>query len=376
MKKGTGSVVQRKRGFHARWRLNGKDVYGPERETWAEADRDRVLMAPDAKRSAPKGYHPTLQEWAYWCMDTANERYGIYGRGLAPGTFGTNETIRLTTLEGSALGRKKLRAIDQHDVDLWLEGIERHTAVRTKGQPTRYVPAGPAGAAWKNRCRAFVSRLFTLAESHGFVRTNPVRFAQAAHVPERVNRILSKDELAAFVDPKTRIDQIILVAALTGLRRGEICRIQWPDVQGENLIVRSTPNKGGTRLLPIAAEALAALLNQPKRGIHVFTTESGKPLSPRNLTRDVRRRFDELGIPKETRLQDLRGTFLTQLIRAGVDIKTTQILARHSSERTTMKSYLRSDDSAQRGAIESLRDRLGLGAPDDIGAADRGSKTG
>lgn len=80
--------------------------------------------------------------------------------------------------------------------------------------------------------------------------------------------------------------------------------------------------------------------------------------------------------PPSTRLQDLRGTFLTQLIRAGVDIKTTQILARHSSERTTMKSYLRSDDSAQRGAIESLRDRLGLGAPDDIGAADRGSKTG
>ncbi len=53
----------------------------------------------------------------------------------------------------------------------------------------------------------------------------------------------------------------------------------------------------------------------------------------------------------------LRGTFITQLVRAGVNIKVIQTLARHASPSTTLQFYARATEADLRAAVESLAER-------------------
>ena len=59
------------------------------------------------------------------------------------------------------------------------------------------------------------------------------------------------------------------------------------------------------------------------------------------------------------RLHDLRGTFVSQLLEAGVDLRTVQELARHSDPRTTQGMHARSRTETKVDAIDRLRDRVG-----------------
>lgn len=358
MKKGSGSVVQIRNQFYSRHRQNGKDVYGPARETYEEADRDRVMLRPGTKSKAPAGYHPTLQEWAFWCMNPENERYGGYGRGLAKTTFSTNETIRLCNIEGSKLGGMKLKSIEQFHIQLFADQITKTVKIWENGKiiGTKIEPASPA---WQSRVMALVSKLFSLAIDAGFIHETPCKRIKLPPVVERQNTVLSPEQTRALLNPTRRIDAMMLVAALQGLNRSELCRIQWSDITGDNLRVRGTKNQYRAKTIPLAPEAKDALLSQPKRSIFVFSTESGKPLDPHNVTRDFNERRQALGIPDTTRFQDLRGTFGTLLLESGADLKTVQSLLRHGDARTTMKFYARSRQETQRTAIHNVRALIG-----------------
>jgi integrase len=368
MKKGSGSVVQKGTKWYARWRIQGKDVYGQARETYEDADRDRVLKKPGTTK-APAGHHPTLQEFAFWCMSTDNERYGSYGRRISQGTFNTNESIRLNQIEGSKVGRKKLKSIDRFDLINWAMEIKKLERKVVRGEVV-YQPSDElASDAWRLRCVAFVSKLFTLAIQHGFIQSSPAQNLGLPQPEERINTILNPEEMGKCFEIHDRTDEIIFTLVMTGLRRGELQRMLWADIAGSNVIIRSKENKGGTQLHPLPDEVLDILHQQPKRGMHVFTTASGKPLGARNLTRDVKKRLIERGIDPSVRLHDLRGTFSNALIRNNVDIKTVQTLSRHKNVKTTIKSYLRSSQDAKRGAVESLVSKF----KPEVSEKDRGS---
>ncbi|MFX8523820.1 tyrosine-type recombinase/integrase, partial [Acinetobacter baumannii] len=73
----------------------------------------------------------------------------------------------------------------------------------------------------------------------------------------------------------------------------------------------------------------------------VFCTSSGKALSLRNLNRDFNRRKAAFGIPPETRLQDLRGTFTSLLIDQGTGLRNVMELVGHADPKTTLLAYAR-----------------------------------
>jgi len=104
-----------------------------------------------------------------------------------------------------------------------------------------------------------------------------------------------------------------------------------------------------------AAKAVVAIEAQPKRSLFVFSTESGLPLSPRNVCQDIKARKKALGLPDNMRLHELRGTFVSLLLESGVDLRTVQELARHSDPRTTQAMYARSRTETKVAAIERLK---------------------
>lgn len=360
--KGSGTVVRIRGKFCARWRVGGESVYGPVRGSHEEADRDRLTMKPGTKRAGQPGKHPTLQEFAFWCMDPSNERFGRYGRTLAKSTFETNETIRLTQIEGSKLGRMKLKSIEKHHVQGFSDSVTK-TVKTWKGGKVVKEERVPASPAYVRRTMAFVSKLFSLAVDAGYIAQSPAKRLELPEVGERTNRVLSPTEAKTLLNPERRIDAMILVALHTGMRRGEILGLQWRDVKESTINIPGTKTAKSRATIPLSQAAREAILKQPKRSVFVFCTENGKPIAPRNFNRDYAARKAQLGLPAETRFQDLRGTFGTILIESAVDLKTVQTLLRHSNPRTTMQSYLRSRTEVQEAAILTLEEKIGAKQP-------------
>jgi hypothetical protein len=348
-KKGAGSVILTNGKWYARWRIGGAPVYGEAREDRDDAERDR-LAGPPGPSGAKRNEIPTLQDWALSCME------GRYGQKLADSTFDTNESIRLNHVQDRPVGKKRLDKLTHEDCQRFADGI-------------------PGSPSWIRRVCAFVAKVVALGDKQGYLKpkrrpdgthyTNPMKDLDLPTVEERENRVLAPEEAERLMNPERRIDAIMLVAMHTGMRKSEILRLQWSHVKERIVMVPGTKNSRSKNPVPLSPEARAAILSQPKRGVFVFTTESGKPLSPRNVSRDVTARKKQLGLPEEMRLHDLRGTFGSLMMEGGEDLKTVQTLMRHADARTTSKLYLRSRSKVQEGAIETLRLKTGVKPVDE-----------
>ena len=68
--KGTGTVKRIGDKFYARWRIEGKDIYGPARLTQDEAEKDRIESKPKNPADHISNRRmPTLAEFSRMCMN-------------------------------------------------------------------------------------------------------------------------------------------------------------------------------------------------------------------------------------------------------------------------------------------------------------------
>lgn len=145
------------------------------------------------------------------------------------------------------------------------------------------------------------------------------------------------------------IKPLILLALNTGLRRGDLFDLQWGHVDLERRQIRKVINKtshvrrkAGKKLesvvLPLSAEAHAVLTQQNKQrhpeSEHVFA-------SPRTGGRldNISKAFGavvEAAKIRDFRFHDLRHTFASRLVMAGVDINTVRELMTHSDIKMTL----------------------------------------
>lgn len=126
--------------------------------------------------------------------------------------------------------------------------------------------------------------------------------------PKGRTRYLNDEELAALLKAANADSPLmaaaVKVALATGVRKSELLRLTWADVDLDKQRVTVLESKNGeTRAvyLPQAAtEALRALKRAPVVGKHVFTLESGDPLDRNNLENRWR------AVRKEAKLRDFR----------------------------------------------------------------------
>ncbi|MCG5218075.1 site-specific integrase [Streptosporangium sp. KLBMP 9127] len=102
----------------------------------------------------------------------------------------------------------------------------------------------------------------------------------------------------------------------------------------------------------------------------VFTTLTGGPLEPANLTRSFSRLLNGAGL-RRIRFHDLRHTTATLLLEQGVDLVVIKELLGHAHIGVTAGVYAHVRLRLQRQAIETLGDALGPAddAPDGPPAA-------
>jgi len=193
-----------------------------------------------------------------------------------------------------------------------------------------------------------------------YIYSNPVVGVQYYKIPERKFRFLDEGEIATLLANSTGyIRDIILVAIYTGARKSEILNLTWDRVDFNNrLVIYDKTKNNKIREIPMSSE-IEAMLSKRRaadpKGIYVFPGEVGKPIGA--MYKSFWSVLDKAEI-KECRFHDLRHTFASHLVMAGVNILSVKELLGHSELSTTM-IYAHLAPNHNRGAISALESRLG-----------------
>ena len=213
--------------------------------------------------------------------------------------------------------------------------------------------------------------------------------------PEEVERLLAAAGAAAARARRGRdaghaaaIEAFVTIAVYTGLREGELLGLKWPDVgwnagtltvqrsltrvRAGRPTLRDPKTAAGLRTVHLPPTALAALrlhrarqnevrlLLGPDYDDHelIFASHTGAPLLARNVIRAFKGLLEPAGLPRTTRVHDLRHTTATALIASGTDIATTARILGHATPQVTAVVYAHVLPRATAQAAERLEAAL------------------
>ena len=200
--------------------------------------------------------------------------------------------------------------------------------------------------------------------------------AQAAHLLELIE------------NKPIRYKTAVQVLLFTGLRRGELCGLEWKDIDFENQIMyirRSSlylPKKGvftdevktdsSERVIKLPQVAVNTLKvykkwqNEERLRMgdkwqdtdRIFTSLLGNPMHPDNLTCWFHDFIEQTDLPQIS-IHSLRHTNATLLIASGASLPTVSKRLGHANTNVTATIYVHAIQSADAAAAEALDNMLG-----------------
>ncbi|MFP3868777.1 MAG: tyrosine-type recombinase/integrase [Desulfobacteraceae bacterium] len=172
--------------------------------------------------------------------------------------------------------------------------------------------------------------------------------------PEQLVRLLEVLE----ENPGLPAAAIMKMALFTGMRRGEMFRLQWQDIDFDRGFIHIRDPKGGIdQKIPLNAAVRQTLLDLPRTSEFVFPGRGGNQRT--DIKKQVNRIKEWAGLPKDFRpLHGLRHTYASMLASSGqVDLYTLQKLLTHKSPAMTQR-YAHLRDEALRRASDLAGDLL------------------
>lgn len=181
----------------------------------------------------------------------------------------------------------------------------------------------------------------------------------AIQVP-RVDNIKTEDLTAgqiASLFEAIRVSQHVTAGAMmqcalfTGMRRGEMFKLRWTDIDFERGFITLRDPKGGTsQKIPLNESARGLFSSLPRASEFVFPGRGGRQRV------DINKQLNEIktaaGLPKDFRpLHGLRHTYASMLASSGqVDMYVLQKLLTHKSPAMTQRYAHLRDDALKRAA--------------------------
>jgi integrase len=367
--KGTGSIRVRGAKFEATYSFTDQDGNRRRRSSTFDTKTDarRWLTERQADISVRDGVVNTSGEDL-----TTSEFLFVWLEGLtdhlSPKTV-TWYRWAATKHIIPALGHLPIAEVSTAHIDRLLSELSDHA----KGETLRAV-------------RVTIGKAMKEAVRTGLVGVNPADSAQTPRVAKRDATIdvWNPEEIAAFIDAVAddRLAALWRTATMTGLRRSEVCGLQWRDIdlEGEALVVRRAivvdvgkpvvkepKTARSSRTVDLDGDTAQALSAWRRRqiterlrageawndGDWVFTDPLGVPLNPEWVGKRFKRLVGDHQLRPIT-MRQLRHSHATALLRAGVHPKVVQERLGHSSIVITLDIYSSVLPTMQREAVDRL----------------------
>lgn len=323
----------------------------------------------------------TLEEFSKrWIHDYADKK-------LSPVTRATY-LAKLDKRILPALGHLKLEQIKPLHLSDFFRNLEED-GMRLDGK------SGGMGSDSIIQCHRVLSSIFKLAVALQMIPENPCIRVKAPQPPKRDLEVWDeKQTLAALTALESKpiaMRTVITMAALTGLRRGELLGLEWKYIDfekrtakivqvsqcltGAGVITKEPKTAASTRLLALPA-IVCSLLKTHKSAQNakrlklgskwvesdrLFTTWNGQPMYPNTVNKWMREFIAEYNEDKDEadklpaiRFHDLRHSAATIMITQGIDVGTVAKNLGHSRPSITTDIYYSALMTAQERAADKM----------------------
>lgn len=194
-----------------------------------------------------------------------------------------------------------------------------------------------------------------------------------------VLNITNHKKLMAFVSDNFTFRNLgILICLQTGMRIGEVCALQWGDidlqkgvvsisktieriyiidseVKHTELIMSSPKTQNSHRDIPLS-KTLLQMLRPLKRIVNdkfFIITNEEKPTEPRTFRNYYKTVLRTLNIPP-LKFHGLRHSFATRCIESNCDYKTVSVILGHSDISTTLNLYVHPNNEQKKKCIDKM----------------------
>jgi len=206
---------------------------------------------------------------------------------------------------------------------------------------------------------ALISHAFNLAiKEWEWLKDNPVSRVSRERVNNIQERWLTFEEEEKLLDASPKWLQGLIIFSLeTGLRQGETLNLQWPQVDlfRRTITILEQKNRGKDTI-PLNERAQEVLKAKAKirhiKTNYVFHNNNRNRIGVSNLLRAFYSATKKAKL-KGFRWHDLRHTFATRLVQAGVDLYSVQKLGRWKNIQMVMR-YAHHYSESLRAGVEAL----------------------
>lgn len=339
-------------------------------------------------------YQKNNRKWDYSPSKTTVEDYvenwlTLYKfKKVSDSTYDRTEDTFHRHIKGSTVGKMKISKVESDDIQRMID--EKSESYSMSEVKKIYEILNPCfrHATIKGDLLFNCMQLVSMPLEKNFkVKTKEIEIYSDDDVSVIAEFVLS--DIEYLKDKRLlRYAPIYLFLLLTGLRLGEVCALEWKDIDFKNRtatinkgmtyvknrgrfdtdvkkveVVSTTKTKSGVRKIPLnslAVECLNILMSRDTElGIdsdYVIHNQSGDHISMSTVQKRFIKICKEVGVNHHG-IHSLRHTFASQLIRQGKDIKTVSKLLGHSKIQITLDRYVHiifEQEMEAVGSLESL----------------------